>query len=79
MDYIKRLGNPIGVDTDGQSIRNVATGQSHSLVYKSKLTCITLGNELYSEYIKEERLDKKTASIFDQLKHTENVAAEESR
>ena len=75
VDYIKRLGNPIGVDTDGQSIRNVATGQSHSLVYKSKLTCITLGNELYSEY-KEERLDKKTASIFDTLKHTENVAAD---
>ena len=65
------------METDGQPIRNVATGQSHSLLYKSKLECINQWNELYNDF-KEERLDKKTTSIFDPLKRTKTVVAEES-
>ena len=63
INYIKRLGNLFGNETDGYPIRNLATGEGHFLLYNSKLECINLGNDLYRQF-KEDRLDKKNGKPF---------------
>ena len=36
VQYIKRFGNPLSRATDGQPIRNIATGEVRALLYKNK-------------------------------------------
>ena len=77
VDYIKRIGNPFSKENDGKPIRNLATGQEHSLLYNSKLQCLSVGEQLYEQY-RIERLEEKSTSIFDPLKRTKPVSTEES-
>ena len=74
INQLKRFGNLFSQVNDGKPILNMATGQNHELLFKSKLNCLKVGETMYLSF-KEERFDNKTLSIFDKLSRTTNITA----
>ena len=65
-EYIKKLCNPLSSKLNGESVRNMVTGEESEEEFKFNMTSLDQGWELYYEYV-DERLVEKSVGLLETI------------